>query len=198
MKFEEFREQLLKCRYCREVLGLNIEPKPLIWGEPTAKIVVIGQAPSRRASKCGRPFSKNEREPDASGKKFIEWLGVPREVFFNPRIFYITAVAHCYPGRGQGGDAPPPKICAKKWLLKELSFLNPKLYIIVGSYAANFLYPERKFTELVFQDLEFKGKPVFVIPHPSPANKKWFKNNPDFEKSRLKVLRKAVKEAIYG
>jgi uracil-DNA glycosylase len=37
-----------------------------------------------------------------------------------------------------------------------------------------------------------------VIPHPSPLNVKWFKDYPDFEKERVKDIRKAVHDAIDG
>jgi len=191
--FEEFRKRLLGCRYC---VSLGIEPKPIVWGEKTANVVQISQAPSKSANECGIPFSRNRFQSDASGRKLIEWYGIPREVFYNPNVFYITGMGHCYPGREKGGDAQPPQVCAEKWLKQELLFLNPKLHIIIGWRSAHFFFPDWKFTELVFQNLMLKNKPTFVLPHPSPANKKWFKDNPTFEKDRLQSLRKAVHEAI--
>lgn len=191
--FEEFRKRLLGCTYC---VGLGIEPKPIVWGEKTAKIVQISQAPSKSASECGIPFSRNRSQSDASGRKLIEWYGIPREVFYNPKFFYITGMGYCYPGKTSGGDAPPPRVCAERWLEHELSFLNPMLYIIIGRRSARFFFPGRKLTKLVFQNLVLNNKPAFVLPHPSPANKKWFKDNPTFENYRLQSLRKAVQNAI--
>ncbi len=126
----------------------------------------------------------------------MEWYQIPREIFYNPDFFYFTAIAHCFPGKNKSGDAKPPIECANKWLLKELSYLNPNLFLIVGKYAANYIFPNKDFTELVFTDLIFRGKPAFVLPHPSPANKKWLKDNPDFEKKRLKEIRAAIKNAL--
>jgi uracil-DNA glycosylase family 4 len=191
--FEEFRKELLDCRYCAT---LGIDPNPIVWGESSAKVVQISQAPSQSASESGRPFSKSLYESDASGKKLIEWYAIPRETFYNPEIFYITGMGHCYPGKDQGGDARPPLVCADRWLKKELSYLNPNLYIIVGRHAASYLYSEKNFTELVFQSLELNHKPTFVLPHPSPANKKWFKDNPDFETKRMHDIRKTLHEAL--
>jgi len=196
MDFEEFQNELRKCRYCKDVLGLNFEPKPLVWGNKNAKIVQISQAPSLRASIFGRPFSKSETEPDASGKRLLEWYDIPKNVFWNPNIFYITAVAHCFPGKDKSGDAKPPIICAKLWLWKELSYLNPKLFLVIGVYASNFIFPNKNFTELVFTDQTLLNKPCFVLPHPSPANKKWFKEHPEFERKRIVKIRAAIHDAI--
>jgi uracil-DNA glycosylase family 4 len=196
MNFEEFQEKLRNCRYCKEKLHLSFEPKPLVWGNQKAKIVQISQAPSLHASIFGRPFSRDEDMPDASGKQLLKWYDISKEVFYNPNIFYITAVAHCFPGKNKSGDAKPPTECAKKWLWQELSYLNPKLFLVIGRYAADFIFPGKNFTELVFTNQTLLSKPAFVLPHPSPANKKWLKDHPEFERKRLKEIRIAIHKII--
>jgi len=103
--FKEFRKNLLKCNDCSSE---EVEPKPIVWGEIDAKIVHISQAPSQSIYKCGRPFSKNLSEPNASGMKLIEWYGLHQEVFYDQKVFYITGMSHCYPGKKHGGDTDPP------------------------------------------------------------------------------------------
>jgi uracil-DNA glycosylase family 4 len=196
MNFEDFQNQIRNCKYCKEILKLNFEPKPLVWGNQNARIVQISQAPSLHASISGRPFSKDENTPDASGKQLLKWYDIPKEIFYNPDYFYLTAVAHCFPGKNKEGDAAPPIECVKPWLWKELSYLNPKLFLIVGKYAANFIYPGKDFTELVFTNQTLLNKPAFVLPHPSPANKKWLKDHPEFERKRLKDIRDAIRNAL--
>jgi len=196
MNFEEFQRKLKQCRYCREKLKLDFEPKPLVWGNEKAKIVQISQAPSFNAGKCGRAFSQDENIPDASGKKLLEWYTLSKKEFYNPDNFYITAAAHCFPGKSRSGDAKPPMACAEKWLWEELSFLNPKIFIVVGRLAAGFLFPDRDFKELIYADNVLLNKPAFVLPHPSPVNKKWLKDNPDFEKKRLKKIRESIKNIL--
>lgn len=191
MDMEDFQLRLKNCRYCKDVLDLKFEPRPVVWGRECAPIIIIGQAPSSSASLCGRPFSKDLDKPDASGRKLISWLGVPERVFFDPEVFYITGVAHCYPGRSKGGDVPPPRVCAEKWLKEELEYLSPKLFIILGRYAASWAFPKKPFEGLVFSELNFRGSPAIVLPHPSPANRAWFKKHPEIE-SRLCELPLAV------
>jgi len=190
MNFEEFKHQLQNCRYCQR---FGIEPKPFVGkekSEKSAKIVQVSQQPSKNASESGIPFS------DASGRKLInEWYKIPRKSFDNPKLFYITGVAHCY-SPDKKVTARLQRECSKKWLKQELSFLDPYLYIIIGARAANFFFPDRNFTELVFQNLVLKNRTAFVLPHPSPANKKWLKVNPKFQSDRLNDIRKAVHEAI--
>jgi len=92
------------------------------------------------------------------------------------------------------GDKKPSYKMAEKWLRRELLYLNPELYLIVGGVSANFFFPNRKLTNLVFADIKVNGKPAFVLPHPSPINIKWLKDNPDFEKRQIKFIR----NKIYG
>lgn len=148
----------------------------------------ISQAPSKNVHLTSKPFN------DASGKKLREvWYQIPDEVFYNENNFYITAIAHCFPGKAMnGGDKKAPIYCAEKWLRRELSLVNNQLYIILGKQAASFLFPERDYNDLIFSDNELKGKLAFVLPHPSPANSKWFKDHPEFEEERLQYIRKEV------
>jgi uracil-DNA glycosylase len=68
--------------------------------------------------------------------------------------------------------------------------------LVVGRYAANFIFPGKNFTELIFTNQTLLGKLTFVLPHPSPANKKWLKNHPEFKRKRLKEVRLAIHDAI--
>lgn len=60
----------------------------------------------------------------------------------------------------------------------------------------NIFFPDGKLTDLVFQNLEIKGKPAFVLPHPSPLNIKWFRDYPDFLEERIFDVRKSVYTAL--
>jgi len=181
--FLKFRQKIQKAAL-RE-FGKNIYP---LWGNQNAKIVSISQAPSLSVIKYQKPFF------DKSGQRLRrEWYKVSDEVFYNPDNFYFTAIGKAFPGKNKkGGDNKPDYNWANRWLKKELSFLSPKLFLVVGRVAAEFFFPKKDFTELVFADQELNGKPAIVLPHPSPVNIKWFKDHPDFEKKRLPVIRKYI------
>lgn len=184
------QKQILDCRLCQDEFGY--EPRPIIQGNHNARIMQISQAPSKTVHKTGKPFY------DASGRKLRgEWYRISDDQFYNPNNFYIVSMAHCFPGKSpNGGDRRPPKICSSLWLMKEMDLVDNEIYIIIGGIAAGFFFPGEKITSLVFQDKRINGKPAYIIPHPSPLNVKWFKDNPQFENSRIDRIRKIIQNAI--
>ena len=190
MEFDTLISQLKGCKICKEKFGF--EPHPIIVGNINSKIVQISQAPSATVHKTLRPFT------DHSGKKLkYEWYQISDDTFYNPDNFYITALAHCYPGKDKNGnDRIPPKVCYNKWIKKELEYINNKLYIIIGAKAAKVFFPNDNFNELVFKNNYIKNKLTLVLPHPSPLNIKWFKDHPEFVNKRIIEIRKIIKNIL--
>jgi len=188
---EKLKTELFACRECRELFGF--EPRPVCMGNSDAKIVQISQAPSIHVHKTGRSFN------DISGRRLRnEWYEISEDIFYDPDIFYITSVGHCYPGKSKNkGDNPPPKICAQKWLSREIELVKNEIFILVGKAASDFFFPKDDFTELVFSDHTIKGKTAYVIPHPSPLNVRWFKEHPEFEDERVAEIRDVLHGAIF-
>lgn len=189
---QQLRDQMKKCRRCQEEFGF--EPRPITFGNPTAKIMHISQAPGRKVHEIGRPFS------DLSGKTLRQdWYQISDEQFYNPDNFYFTTVGHCFPGKSLRGnyDRKPPKICYDLWTSKEIELMKEcELYLVVGSEAESRLFPKRKLSDLVYEDLSLNGKPCYVLPHPSPLNRIWMKNNPEFTEKRLAEIRKKIHEIL--
>jgi len=165
---------------------------PIVLGNKNAKIVQISQAPSKNVHETLKPFN------DLSGKKLkFEWYQITEEEFYNPNNFYIAALAHCYPGKNKNGnDNNPPKICYEKWIKKELEYIDNKIYIIIGAQAAKVFFPKEKFNDLVFKNNYLNGKLTFVIPHPSPLNFRWLKNNSKFIEKRMPEIREKIKNIL--
>lgn len=182
--------EITACRKCRQLF--EHEPRPRVWGNANAPVLLIGQAPSRRVHETGRPFN------DQSGKRLRRWLNLSEEQFWNQDSLYITAMAQCFPGKAPkgGGDNKPPAICAQTWLPRIMENLQPELYLIIGSYAARYFFPGRPLPDLVFSALELNEKPAYVLPHPSPLNQKWFKDYPEFENSRIDEIRLQLKRFV--
>ncbi|WP_418361406.1 uracil-DNA glycosylase family protein [Thomasclavelia cocleata] len=152
----------------------------------------ISQAPSLSVHNTLKPFN------DLSGKKLRQWYGIDDDIFYNQDNFYITSLAHCYPGKSKsGGDRLPPKCCSDRWLKQEIEIVENKIYIVVGSYAAKKLFPKKNFKDLIFNDQFLYGKRAFVLPHPSPLNMRWFKNNPNFEQERILEIREVIHSLLF-
>ena len=188
--FTDLIKAVRQCRLCEEFLPLG--PRPVIQLDPRARLLIAGQAPSRRVHYSGVPFD------DASGDRLRDWLGISKDVFYDPERVAILPMGFCYPGTGKSGDLPPRPECEKAWrrqLLQRLPRLS--LTLVVGQYAQRWHLPKtgKNLTETVraWQDY---APSVFPLPHPSPRNNIWLKKNPWFAQSLLPALGEAVDAAI--
>lgn len=188
--FDKLIKDIKECNYCQRDFGF--EPHPVIWGNEKSKIVQISQAPSKIVNDTLKPFT------DPSGKTLkYEWYQISDEVFYDKDNFYITALAHCYPGKDKnGGDKLPPKCCFEKWIKKELELINNEIYILIGAKAAKVFFPQENFEDLVFKNNIYNGKVAIVLPHPSPLNRKWIKDHPEFLTKRIKEIRNIMNDIL--
>lgn len=174
------------CTICKD---LPRGPNPLLQASHKAKVLIAGQAPGNKTHDKGRPFD------DASGKRLRQWLGVSEDQFYDPDLFAIIPMGFCFPGTGKGGDLPPRPECEKQWRQPLLDLLpNRALTIILGQYALDWHLGNSKsktLTETVRRWKEFWPDHL-PLPHPSPRNIRWFKNNPWFEEDVIPVLQERV------
>lgn len=179
------------CEICKEVLPYA--PKPVLQFDPQAKILIAGQAPGIKAHESGIPFN------DASGDRLRAWLGVSRETFYDANAIAILPMGFCYPGKGPSGDLPPRPECAIAWreiLLAQMTQLE--LTLVIGRYAHDYHFGKDglSLTERV-QNWQAYWPEKVPLPHPSPRNLLWFKNNPWFEAELLPPLKKRVSELLF-
>lgn len=187
-ELEKLQAQLRACRHCEGML----EPRPVVHGNPGAPILQVSQAPGKKVHETGIPFN------DASGRRLRQdWYQISDAQFYDPDLFYITSMGHCYPGKGKTGDKKPPRCCFDLWTRREIE-LKPgtRMMLVIGREAASRLFPKREFTELVFQDQEYDGIPCYVLPHPSPLNVRWFRMHPEFETQRMPVIREKLHQVL--
>ena len=179
------------CTVCAEHLPLG--PRPIVQVHPAARILIAGQAPGSRVHATGIPFN------DASGDRLRSWLGMSREVFYDPRQVAILPMGFRFPGTGKSGDLPPRPECAPIWRARLLSRMKKlQLTLVIGQYAQVY-HPPRggsSLTELVQGWREFWPHTV-PLPHPSPRNNLWLKRNPWFEEL-IPVLRERVLAVLQG
>ena len=122
------------CTVCAEHLPLG--PRPIVQVHPAARILIAGQAPGRRVHETGIPFN------DASGERLRSWLGMSREVFYDPRQVAILPMGFCFPGTGKSGDLPPRPECAPTWRATLLSHMKKlQLTLVIGQYAQAYHLP---------------------------------------------------------
>jgi uracil-DNA glycosylase len=179
------------CRACEAHLPLG--PRPVIQAGGSARILIIGQAPSARVHVSGVPWD------DRSGERLRDWMDIDAETFYDKSRIAILPMGFCYPGRAASGDRPPRRECAPLWLDRLLEHMpSIELTLLVGRYAqAHFLGPAGggSLTATV-EAWRVHAPRVIPLPHPSPRNIAWFIANPWFDGELLPVLQRSVRELL--
>ena len=187
--FSGLLAEVRACTICEAHLPLGA--RPVLQLHPKAKILIAGQAPGRKVHESGVPFD------DASGNRLREWMGVTREVFYDPEKVAILPMGFCFPGTGKSGDLPPRPECAPAWrkrLLAELRQLE--LTLVVGRYAQAYHFGVGATVTDLVMSWRNHWPEVIPLPHPSPRNNLWLRRNPWFEAELLPSLRARVSEVL--
>ncbi len=184
---QKLLREIRACKVCEEHLALG--PRPIVRADPSARLLIIGQAPGTKVHASGIPWD------DASGNRLREWMGIDKAGFYAPEVA-IVPMGLCYPGKGKSGDLPPRPECAPLWhkaLLEKMPIIE--LTLLIGTYAQNqyLADPEPTLTATVRNYARWL--PGYLpLPHPSPRNNIWLRKNPWFEAEVLSMLKARVEE----
>jgi uracil-DNA glycosylase len=179
------------CTICKAYLPLG--PRPVFQIAPTARILIVGQAPGRRVHETGITFN------DPSGDRLRTWMGIDREAFYDAARIAILPMGFCYPGTGKSGDLPPRRECAAQWRRPLLGFLpNIALTLVIGRYAHDWHLGDRQKASLTETVKNWKAywPDILALPHPSPRNNIWLRRNPWFEEEVLPELKKRINKLL--
>jgi uracil-DNA glycosylase len=178
---------------CAPVLPLG--PRPILQVSPTARVLIVSQAPGTKAHLSGIPWH------DKAGDRLRDWLGMDRDTFYEAGYLAIVPSGLCYPGRlAGGGDAPPRPECAPLWHHRLIGPIQQvKLVLLVGTYAIRAGMGRKAAAELGETVRNFTvplagGR--FPLPHPSWRTRSWAAQRPWFEGEVLPALRQAVGRAL--
>lgn len=106
-------------------------------GNPTARVVFIGEAPGKKEDETGVPFV------GAAGKflgEMLESVGMKRQ------DIYITNIVKYRPPENRD-PLPAEKDACKAWLHAELAAINPDLIVFLGRHSMNDFFPTAKISE---------------------------------------------------
>ncbi|AIL12816.1 hypothetical protein IM40_03650 [Candidatus Paracaedimonas acanthamoebae] len=191
-KFNSLLKQVQTCKLCASTFPH--EPRPVIRGLPSARLLIIGQAPGTRVQETGMSFN------DASGDRLRQWLNIDRDTFYDEAKIAIMPMGLCYPGQNsKGADLPPSPACAPKWHHLFLNFMPQiKLTLLVGMYAQRYyLRPYKKLSSTnIIRSWKECLPNFFPLPHPSWRNNSWLKKNPWFTQDVLPALQRRVQECL--
>lgn len=194
-EMRNLQEKIAACRLCAPCFAQTKtahEPRPVVWFQHNARILVAGQAPGRRVHESGRPFT------DRSGDRLREWLGLSELEFYNKRAIAIVPMAFCFPGySAKGADLPPPAICRNTWhdhVMRALPHIV--LRIVLGGAAQRYHLKSKDGVTKTVKEWHDDNSATFALPHPSWRNSGWLRQNPWFEAELLPALRARVRGVL--
>lgn len=189
----ELLKEIRHCKLCKPYIPF--EPKPVLTASQESKICIIGQAPGIKVHESGIPWN------DQSGDTLRTWLGISRNLFYDTSQIAIVPMGFCYPGKGPSGDLPPRPECAPTWHARILENMPAlKLSLFVGKYAQNYYLKNasgENLTKTVKNYKTFLPK-FFPLPHPSPRNRFWLKQNPWFSEILIPDLQSIIRSILRG
>lgn len=194
---ESLKAEIAACRICAERFAATATghvPRPVVWFESGARLLVAGQAPGMRVHDAGRPFL------DPSGDRLRTWMGVSEEEFYDRSRVAVIPMAFCFPGYdAKGSDLPPPPVCARTWHDRvDAALPDPELALLVGGYAQKWRLGAKEGVTRTVERWREHAPRAFPLPHPSWRNTGWLKRNPWFESELLPALRARVREILDG
>ena len=186
----QLQDEIRACRLCAARFAATATahaPRPVVWFDTGARVLIAGQAPGARVHDSGRPFT------DRSGDRLRDWTGLTPEAFYDLSRVAVVPMAFCFPGYdAKGSDLPPPPLCAATWRARVMAALpGVRLTLLVGGAAIRWHLGLRDVTEAV-RGWRDHAPGVFPLPHPSWRNTGWLKRNPWFAEELLPDLRRAV------
>ncbi|PZQ99688.1 MAG: uracil-DNA glycosylase [Cereibacter sphaeroides] len=192
---EALRGRIQACRICAgrfAATATHHAPRPVVWFRPSARILVVGQAPGARVHAIGEPFR------DPSGVRLRDWMGVDEAEFYDLSRVAVVPMAFCFPGYdAKGSDLPPPPICAATWRAEVMvSLSDVRLTLLVGGAAQRWHLGTKAGVTATVAGWRDHAPGVFPLPHPSWRNTGWLKRNPWFEAELVPELRCAVRKEL--
>lgn len=165
--------------------------QPVYVADAAARILIVGQAPGRKAQESGIPWN------DASGARLIDWLGVVEATFRDASKFALLPMDFYYPGKGPHGDLPPRPGFAARWHPRLIEAMpQVQLTLLIGSYAQqHYLGTRETLTATVRRFADYLPA-VMPLVHPSPLNFRWLAKNPWYEAEVIPQLRERVQAVL--
>jgi uracil-DNA glycosylase len=188
-------QDIRDCRLCAAQFSATVtghEPRPVVWFQPGARLLIAGQAPGARVHASGRPFT------DRSGDRLREWTGLSEAEFYDLARVAVVPMAFCFPGYdAKGADLPPPAVCAATWRGRVMEALGEvPLVLLAGGAAIRWHLGVRSVTAAVAEWRGHAVRGVIPLPHPSWRTTGWQERNPWFEAELLPELRARVREVM--
>lgn len=129
-------------------------------GNPSARVLIVGEAPGKNEDLQGRPFV------GAAGKYLDELLGIAH--LTRDEVF-IANVLKCRPPKNRNPRVEEIEQCAP-YLREQTRTINPEFIVTLGNFSTKFILKTDLGITRLHGSLQYAGKfKVFPIFHPAAA-----------------------------
>lgn len=186
------------CANCVDA-GYLEQAAPVVAGNVTDRVMIVGQAPGVVELTTRTPFSGR------AGAELRRWLA--RAEIPDDQLPYRTSITKCFPGKAASGagdrkPSPPEIVLCARWLDAELDLVQPEIIVLLGTLAIDRLWGKAPLSDVVGRSKRsplFHGALLIPLPHPSGASR-WL--NDPANRARLDrglgLLRRAWKDLTVG
>src|SRR5258706_1534391 len=164
---------------------------PIVAGNASDRVMIIGQAPGEIELTTGLPFSGR------AGAELRRWLA--RAGIDEAHLPYRTSMTKCFPGKAASGagdrrPSPPELALCAPWLERELALVRPAILLLVGQLAIERLWGKHQLREVVGKVRQDGERLLIPLPHPSGASR-WLNDpaNRALLDRALRILRREAR-----
>lgn len=125
---DSLRLRIINCDLCK-LCQVRIHPVPGE-GDPSAKLMIVGEAPGRREDELGRPFV------GAAGKVLDQVLEIAR---IKRSEVFITNVVKCRPPSNRIPEEEECNVCVTNFLDHQIDIIQPRIICVMGRTAVHSL-----------------------------------------------------------
>ena len=193
-KLTRLHARIRACTKC-VAAGFLDEAAPVVAGDISDRVMIVGQAPGAVEVVTRTPFSGR------AGAELRRWLA--RAGIDEEHLPYRTAITKCFPGKAAAGagdrrPSPPEIALCAPWLEAELALVRPEVILLIGTLAIDRLWGKTPLSDAVGRSRrspDLGGALLIPLPHPSGASR-WL--NDPANKARLDRALRLVARAWRG
>lgn len=181
-----------RIRACTKCVDAGYLPSafPIVAGNASDRVMIIGQAPGAVELTTGLPFSGR------AGAELRRWLA--EAGIDEAHLPYRTSITKCFPGKAASGagdrrPSPPEIALCAPWLDAQLALLRPQVVLLVGTLAIERFWGRVALSDVVGKSRSDGERVLIPLPHPSGASR-WL--NDPMNRQRLHRALAVVRLAV--
>lgn len=132
-------------------------------GSPAARVMIVGEAPSREEDVAGHPFAGLQGD---LLDKMVEAIHLARNAEDPAQAVYLTTAL---PWRVPGDELPDENDMAmlRPFLERHIALANPDILVLMGNTACQMLLGKGGISRLRGKWVEVMGRPAMPMAHPA-------------------------------